>query len=87
MWTNNRPEVPSQSPTPAPSPEYRSVGAPSSVTPTVRPNGHTTRDLACLGPTLTIKGQITGDEDLQIDGKVDGPISLQGNRFLIRSFR
>jgi cytoskeletal protein CcmA (bactofilin family) len=31
---------------------------------------------AVIGPSLTIKGQITGGEDLQIEGKVEGPISL-----------
>src|ERR1700733_11161361 len=32
-----------------------------------------------LGPELKIRGQINGDEDLRIDGKIEGPISL-GNR-------
>jgi len=35
-----------------------------------------------LGSTMEIKGQITGDEDLQIDGRVEGPISLQGKRLI-----
>ncbi len=38
---------------------------------------------AFLGATLTIQGEITSEEDLQIDGKVQGPISLQGRRLTI----
>jgi cytoskeletal protein CcmA (bactofilin family) len=37
------------------------------------------RGSARLGSSLQIKGHITGTEDLQIDGKVDGPISLRGH--------
>jgi cytoskeletal protein CcmA (bactofilin family) len=36
-----------------------------------------------LGPELKIRGQINGDEDLRIDGKVDGPISLGGHRLTV----
>jgi len=36
-----------------------------------------------LGATLTIKGQITGEEDLQIEGKIEGPISLHGHRLTV----
>ena len=36
----------------------------------------TVRTPAYLGSSLQIKGQVTGDEDLKIDGKVEGPISL-----------
>ena len=30
-----------------------------------------------------MKGQISGEEDLQIDGKVEGPISLKGQRLTV----
>ena len=35
---------------------------------------------AHLGPGMKIKGQIIGDEDLKIDGQVEGPISLGNHR-------
>ncbi|MGA2098982.1 MAG: polymer-forming cytoskeletal protein [Candidatus Acidiferrum sp.] len=38
---------------------------------------------ARLGSSLEIKGQITGNEDLQIDGIVDGPISLTGHELTV----
>jgi cytoskeletal protein CcmA (bactofilin family) len=39
--------------------------------------------LACLGSTIVVKGEIAGDEDLQIDGKVEGPISVRGHRLTV----
>jgi len=32
-----------------------------------------------IGPSIVIKGEVTGDEDLLIQGKVDGTINLGGN--------
>ena len=43
------------------------------------------RNAARLGASLQIKGSISGAEDLQIDGIVDGPISLQGHGLTIGS--
>ena len=41
------------------------------------------RETARLGASLAIKGHITGTEDLRIDGKVDGPVSLRGHELTI----
>ena len=57
--------------------------APLGATASIRPSSLTERNLACLGSTIKIKGEISGDEDLQIDGKVEGPISLPGHRLTI----
>jgi cytoskeletal protein CcmA (bactofilin family) len=48
-----------------------------------RPANPAARTLACLGPSIVIKGEISSDEDLQIDGKVEGPISLRGHRLTV----
>jgi cytoskeletal protein CcmA (bactofilin family) len=48
-----------------------------------RPTAPTARNLSCLGAGLKIKGAISGSEDLQIDGKVEGPISLSGQKLTI----
>jgi cytoskeletal protein CcmA (bactofilin family) len=53
------------------------------ATASVGPDSPTTRSLACLGATLTIEGKITSEEDLQIDGRVQGSISLQGRRLTV----
>src|SRR5258708_19862427 len=42
--------------------------------------GTSARSSARLGASIKIKGQLTGAEALQIDGKVDGPISLQAHQ-------
>ena len=36
-----------------------------------------------LGPELKIRGQINGDEDLKIDGRIEGPISLGNHRLTL----
>jgi cytoskeletal protein CcmA (bactofilin family) len=41
------------------------------------------RNLACIGSTIEIKGKIAGEEDLQIDGKVEGPVALAGQRLTV----
>jgi cytoskeletal protein CcmA (bactofilin family) len=38
---------------------------------------------AHVGSGLRIKGQIIGNEDLKIDGEVEGPISLAGHRLTV----
>jgi cytoskeletal protein CcmA (bactofilin family) len=50
-----------------------------------RPANSPAQSAAHLGSSLEIKGQITGAEDLQIDGKVDGPISLRGHELTVGS--
>lgn len=57
--------------------------APLSATATGHPTIPTARNLACLGSTITVKGEISGEEDLQIDGKIEGPVSLPGHRLTI----
>ena len=39
--------------------------------------------LARIGASLKIEGSVTGEEDLQIDGKVEGPISLNGHQLIV----
>ena len=36
-----------------------------------------------IGPSITIKGEVTGEEDLLIQGKVEGTINLNGNQVSI----
>lgn len=39
--------------------------------------------MANIGKSITIKGELTGNEDLQIDGNVDGRIDLPNNQLTI----
>ena len=45
--------------------------------------GTSARSSARLGASIEIKGELTGAEALQIDGKVDGPISLNGHQLTV----
>jgi cytoskeletal protein CcmA (bactofilin family) len=80
MWTKQtQTEVPGSSPMQQPGTATGSSVAAAAV----RPTPPTSRSLACLGASLEIKGKIIGEEDLQIDGKVDGPVSLEGRRLTV----
>lgn len=80
MWTK---EAQSEVPGLSPSKDSRNPGAPVNAPAGNRTNSPTARTLACLGSTIVVKGEISSDEDLQIDGKVDGPILLRGHRLTV----
>jgi len=79
MWSKQQSETPATPPAQAPAASVVSFNAPLAQR-TINP---TTRSLARLGANLYIKGHLTGTEDLQIDGKVDGPISLKGHQLTV----
>jgi cytoskeletal protein CcmA (bactofilin family) len=66
-----------------------SQGSPTPVVPfnsaasNSRLGGTSVRSSARLGASIAIKGQVTGTEDLQIDGQIDGPISLKGHELIV----
>ena len=80
MWSNKQSQ--SDSTRPSASPEQAYPVTPISPAATLRPGGPTARNLSFLGPSLEIKGRIAGEEDLQIDCKVEGPIALQGQKLI-----
>jgi cytoskeletal protein CcmA (bactofilin family) len=45
--------------------------------------GPNSRVPSYLGASITIKGRISGDEDLKTDGKVEGPVTLSNHRFTV----
>src|ERR1700730_7055839 len=53
--------------------------------PPVVPSASTSigRTTSYLGPGLQIKGEITGNEDLKLDSKVEGLISIGGFRLIV----
>lgn len=63
-------ETPSYSPTP---PARPTPPEPSHRTDSV------VKKKAVIGPSIKIKGELTGDESLTIDGTVEGKISLKGH--------
>ena len=82
MW-NKQSDVPSASPAPSQQPSWQpSQPAPASSAGT-RPSAPTSRAVSTLGASIEIKGKITGEEDLQIDGKVEGSVVLNGQRLTV----
>ncbi len=96
MWGNKKPEPPANRPTtqpatpapaappnaPLPAPMEVTAMNPSepvrSVTP---PSGAGAR----LGPSLHVKGEISGSEDLHIDGSVEGLVNLEDRKLTVGS--
>ncbi len=44
---------------------------------------NTSTQLASIGPSIHFKGELTGEEGLIIDGRVEGTIDLKGNQLII----
>src|ERR1700739_1946779 len=82
MW---KPTQQGQSPSPTPTPEQpaaRPVAVPPPLA-TERPATSPAGEQASISKGLSIKGEITGTESLFIDGKVEGSISIPGNRVTV----
>jgi cytoskeletal protein CcmA (bactofilin family) len=70
MWKKNEPQ--SRSPQPAPQP------------PVVQPPEPVVRkETAVIGPTITVKGEIFGKEDLEIQGTLEGTIKMKKHRVTV----
>ncbi len=89
MWKPNQPGSGpgSQSPEPvrpttAATPNFESSSARSAAPPPPQ-NSASTGEQATIGKSLVIKGEVSGSESLYIDGKVEGAISLPGNRLTV----
>ncbi len=94
MWKPN--QAGSQTPS---TPEPTRPGTPAATTGTTAATGTTfdsprptaagvpganaTGEQATIGKSLVVKGELSGSESLYIDGKVEGAITLPGNRVTI----
>jgi cytoskeletal protein CcmA (bactofilin family) len=66
----------------SPDPKYSQAPAtPSSYTPVKTANP--SMEQATIGRTLVIKGEVSGTEALYLDGRVEGKVSLPGNRVTV----
>ena len=83
MW--NKQQTQTEAPAAPPLQSSGSPVVPFSAPSLSRQSSPGARNVARLGSSLEIKGHITGTEDLQIDGKVDGPISLNGHELTVGS--
>jgi cytoskeletal protein CcmA (bactofilin family) len=93
MWGNKKPETPQTQPqiknfpvNPPPSKPAAATGEETTAMSTdpIRPMRETAdRATARLGPSLHVKGEISGNEDLVIEGSMDGLVQLDGDKLTV----
>ncbi len=69
IWKNTESNEPPVQPHPQPQPP------PPAAPPRMQPQQG--KDPALIGPSIEIKGNLTGSEDLVIEGRIDGKIDLR----------
>jgi len=87
MWkpASNSSSVPVPEPLrPAqPSPAIPSYEPVTPARPTAPTSANGAGDQATIGKSLMVKGEVSGSESLYVDGRVEGSISLPGNRVTV----
>lgn len=81
MWRNK--ESQSTAPGAASGRAAENSSAAKAPTNSGGPGGTTAHAGSWLTPTIKVKGQISGNEDLLVDGKVEGPISVGEHRLTV----
>lgn len=66
-------------PQPEPSPQIRPAAAPVVAAPEPARRG----ERATIGPSIFIKGDLAGEEDLVIEGRVEGRVDLKQNNLTV----
>ena len=83
MWNKDKrdeagPTAPQTVPTPIPHSAIQPAVEPRAVAPAERPAApKTSAGFALIGRSITIHGEVTGDEDLLIQGRVQGSVDLK----------
>ena len=90
MWGTKKPEPLAKPTVPAPPVPMRPSPVPAPLEGTamnpneaMRPAASPERAIARLGPSLHFKGEISGNEDLHVDGSVEGLISLEDRKLAV----
>ncbi len=81
MWKPRKEEEP-QRPVATPAPVPTAV-PPKEVRPVDVPKYETRSEVAHIGKSVVIKGELSGSEDLYLDGEVEGTIELHQNALTI----
>lgn len=69
---------------PVPSTESPSRSEPAETPKRPAPPASASTAPACIGPSLVVKGELYGEEDLFVEGKVDGSITVKGGSVTVR---
>jgi cytoskeletal protein CcmA (bactofilin family) len=70
-------------PTPAPRPVAASAPAPAPSAPSPAEAPRRSGTSATIGPSIFIKGDLSGEEDLVIEGRVEGKVDLKQNNVTV----
>jgi cytoskeletal protein CcmA (bactofilin family) len=81
MWKPNK-EVESHKPVASTPPAHSAVPA-KEVRPVDVPRHETRNEVAHIGKAVIIKGELSGSEDLYLDGEVEGTIELHQNSLTV----
>ena len=77
-------DPPSHNPEPSPAPRPMATQAPTpSPAPTASEPPRRPSERATIGPSIFIKGDLTGEEDLVIEGRVEGRVDLKQNNVTV----
>ncbi len=84
MWKRKEEETATPVPEPgAPVPAFNPpVGTPPRPAESVR-SDFRTHEVATIGKSVVVKGELSGSEDLVIDGEIEGSISLRGQSLTV----
>ena len=85
MWKSSRREdevTPTNQPTPTTPAPAAAPSAPLRPAETVRSDARSS-EIATIGKSVVVKGELSGSEDLVVDGEVEGSIALRGQSLTI----
>lgn len=84
MWKRKEDEYtnPGDSSLPG-SPSIPVASAPSRSTDPVRTDSLRSNEVATIGKSVVVKGELSGSEDLVVDGEVEGSVTLRGQSLTI----
>jgi len=87
MWKSSRTEdelsTPANEPSTRGSTSILAVSVPSRAAEAVRSHSVRSNEIATIGQSLVVKGELSGSEDLVVDGEVDGSIALHGQSLTV----
>ncbi len=84
MWKRKEDEyVPPSEPLSSGSPSIPAMAPPSRPAEPVRSDSLRSNEIASIGKSVVVKGELSGSEDLMVDGEVEGSITLRGQTLTI----
>jgi len=84
MWKPTRKEDEKPMPTQEPSyPSPAAIAPPARPSEPMRSEAPRNVDVATIGKSVVVKGELSGSEDLYVDGQVEGSITLRGQSLTI----